>query len=98
MILNVTKCDVVVYGPGESVGCSVSGTSVILLQQYTYLDLPMTVNLDLNAIVQDRKEKATNGHHAMRQFLMRRHIPGVMRVQMMRSVLVSIATYGYELY
>lgn len=58
MSLNVTMCGVVVFSPGESVRCSVSGTLVPSIQQYTYLDLPMNTDLDLNAIVQDRKKKA----------------------------------------
>lgn len=44
----------------EKVLAALSGTSVPIVQQYTYLGLSMTIDLDLNDIVQDRKEKATN--------------------------------------
>lgn len=62
----MVRCGVMVYGPGEGVSCSVSGTSIPLLQQYTYLDLSMTVDLDLNAIVQERNEREPNAYHVMR--------------------------------
>lgn len=48
MSLNMTKCSVVVYGPGESVNCSVVATPVPTLQAYMYLvRTPMITDLDL---------------------------------------------------
>lgn len=64
----------VVYEPGEGITCTVSGAFILVLQQYTYLGLTMTVDLNFNAIVQDGKEKATNAYHAMRQFFTRSYI------------------------
>lgn len=98
MSLNVDKCGVVVYRPEEGVSCNVSGTTLQTLQQYTYLGVPMTVDLDLNVIMQDRKRRAPIFYHAMRPFLTRRQISAVIRVQMVRSVLVPIAIYGCGLY
>lgn len=62
MSLNETKCGVVMYGPEEGVGFIVFGISVTVMQQYTYLGPPRTVDLDLNVIVQGIKEKATNAY------------------------------------
>lgn len=56
MSLNEAKCDISVYDmPGEGVRCSMFGTTVLLMQQYTYLILQMTADLDLSVIVQDKK-------------------------------------------
>lgn len=54
---------------GEGVICTASVTSMSVQQQYTYLGLPMTTNLDSNVIVQDREEVKTNAHRAMRPSL-----------------------------
>lgn len=98
MSLNVTKCCVIVYDSGESVSCFASDTSVPAVRKYIYLDLPMAADLGLNAIVKDKKEMATNAYHTMRSFLTHRHIPALIRTQMVLSALVPIATYGCELY
>lgn len=39
--------------------------SYTAMKQYTYPNLSMTANLDLNSIVQYLKEKVTNTYHAM---------------------------------
>lgn len=66
MSLNVVKCGILMFGPGEGVRCSVLGTPIRRLQHCTYLDLSMTADLDLTTIMQDRKEKTTYAYHAMR--------------------------------
>lgn len=82
----------VVNDPGEGVSCPVSDASMPLLQKYTCLGLPMTACLNLILIVQNRKRKTTKAYHAMRTFLIRRHIPVVIRVQIVRSMRILIAT------
>lgn len=74
MSLNVAKSDVVAYGSREGVGCIVFGASVPATGQYTCLGMPMTPDLDLNAIVQDMKEAPTQLYHEMRPFLTHIHI------------------------
>lgn len=59
--------------------------------------LPMTYDLNSTVIVQDRKERAANSYHDRRPFLARRHIPTVIRAQIIRSVLVPIGRRGCEL-
>lgn len=88
MLLNVTICGVVVFDSAEGVNCPMNGHGSLSVQQYNYLGLPMTTSLVLNATVQDRKEKATNAYHAMRRFLMSRHIPAVILAQIVRYALV----------
>lgn len=54
--LNVTKWQVVMHWPWKSVISSVFGTSVPLWEHYTYLGLPNTGILDLNAIMGEARE------------------------------------------
>lgn len=86
------------YGPVGDVNCTVSVAFIPTLQQHTCLGLPMAVDLDLTAIVQDGRENATDVYHDLRPFSPPRHIPALIWIWFVQSVLVPIVTYGCELY
>ncbi|ELQ76887.1 U4/U6-associated splicing factor PRP4, transposable element containing protein, partial [Trachipleistophora hominis] len=49
-------------------------------------------------VIRDRKEKAVRAYHEMRPFLIRKFVPAPIKMLLVKSVLLPIATYGCELY
>lgn len=86
------------YEVGEGVVCTVSGTWVSTIQHYTYLAMPMIADLDLNAIMQDKKVRITNAYNEMRPFLTRIDILAAIRSHIRRNVQDPIAICRCELY
>lgn len=62
------------------------------------MGLLITIDPDLTAIVQYRKERAANAYHSMRPFFNRRHIATVIHTQLVRIVWILKATYECEIY
>ncbi|ELQ74836.1 putative RNA-directed DNA polymerase (reverse transcriptase), Non LTR Retrotransposon protein, partial [Trachipleistophora hominis] len=96
--LNIEKCGLVVFGPGEARNMCYRGQSLPVVASYTYLGHPLMPDLDLNVVIQDRKEKAIRAYHGMRPFLTRNFVPAPIKMLLVKSVLLPIATYGCELY
>ncbi len=98
MTLNIGKCGVMIVGEEDSNVFNFNGTPLPTVDRYTYLGLSITNHLSFDAIVEDRKEKARRAFFSMAGFLTRKNIPIPVKVQVVKSVLIPISTYGAELY
>ena len=74
------------------------GEMVPVVEEYVYLGLKIRRDLDLEAMVTGRIEKAEKGLAAMRPFLAMQSIPIDTRVNVLRAVVLASATYGGEIW
>ncbi|ELQ74775.1 hypothetical protein, Retrotransposon, partial [Trachipleistophora hominis] len=94
MSLSIGKCGTMVFGPKEVHGICFKELPFPTIDSYTYLGLPLTPNLDLNVVIRDEKEKAVRAHRGMRPFLTMKSVPATIKMQLVKSVLLPISTYG----
>jgi exonuclease III len=73
---------------------SLSGKDLPKGDDYTYLGLPITRNLSVEAMIADRKAKTTSAVNANFAILTNRKLPIGMKLDIVRAVIVPVATYG----
>jgi hypothetical protein len=113
MSFGIKKCGVMAFGPDEGPGNHIDGMArlrafgdrmtlgrqpVPIVDQYVYLGLPFSPNLDLEVMTKNREEKGTKALGALFPVLGCSRIPLPIRVQIVKSCLVPVLTYGCELW
>ena len=113
MSFGIAKCGVMAFGPDEGPGNHIDGMArlrefgermtlggqpVPIVERYVYLGLPFTPNLDLEAITKDREEKGLRAMGSLHPVVSCSRIPLTLRVQIVKSCLVPVLTYGCELW
>lgn len=96
MRLNRSKCGVLRVGCAGSGVQSIAGIPVV--SSYTYLGVVIDESLSQHTMVRGRRDAARNALQAMQALLLRRAVPVAVKLPLIRSALVPVATYGCELF
>ena len=76
----------------------ISGEEVPVVEEYTYLGMVVTRDLDFKAIVEGRLKKATKALAIIRPMLRDQSIPVAMRVLVFKTRVLSSVLYGSEVW
>jgi len=113
MSFGIAKCGVMAFGPDEGPGnyndgmrrlrefgarMTLGGQPVPIVERYVYLGLPFTPNLDLAVITKHREEQGARTLGSLLPVVSCIRIPLSIRVQIVKSCLVPVLTYGSELW
>lgn len=98
MYLNINKCGYMVVNGANDQLLSFRNEAFPSVTEYTYLGVPFTNTLNIMRVIQDRKDKARRALFGMQGFLCNRNIIWPLKIKLIKSVLVPVATYASELY
>lgn len=74
------------------------GTQIPVVETYKYLGLQFIPNLDMNAMTRGRVESGNKALQVLRPVLTCHSVPVGIRIQILKSCLVPVLTYGAELW
>lgn len=101
MSFGIDKCGVMaVNGSMEQLAeaqLSLQGARVPVVEEYTYLGIPLDYTWDLSKVVQRRVRSAEKAVQAVRGVLTSASIPMVAKVAIVRQCLLPVICYGGEL-
>jgi exonuclease III len=101
MSFKIDKCGVMSIGGDEAelrgAELSLQGEQLPLVDTYVYLGVPFNSNLDLRQIATVRAAKAKASVKALSGLLRSASIPLAIKINIVKSCIVSRATYGGEL-
>lgn len=98
MQLNIEKYGYMIVNGNTEGTLSINGHLFLCVAEYTYLGLPFTQSMNIMRIISDRRDKVNRALFSMQNFLCKKYIMWPLKIKLVKSVLISIATYGTELY
>ena len=105
MQFGIPKCAVMGFGEGAKEkllqrrgGWKLHGQPLSIVDEYEYLGLIFSTDLNRQTMADTRAEKGMKALHAQRHVISCQTIPIQIRIQLVKSCLVPILTYGGELW
>jgi len=102
MAFGIAKCGLMVVGGSanqfDGATWELQGQALPVVEEYTYLGIQFNSRLDLKEVVKARELKARRALEACRGFLRTKSIPVHIRRQVLRALVMPVATFGGELF
>ena len=101
MSVNAIKCGAFRTGrdvPATGERFEIAGESIPLVEEYTYLGIPFTWDLDLDKMGASRGKQGRKAYCSMLRLLTQRQVPIEIRRRAITGALIPVLTYGGEIW